>query len=326
LRTLLVLAALSATLNLSLAVQRTGEIGIAAPYSALAFFFPCVISFGAFWLFFFGMIRRGEQKPIACTLTWFRERSRRLVFAILALQIISIGLSAFTALKIALPSVRPFSDFALARVDAAMIGHAPWASWTMSRLVLPPTDAIYSCWSLVQGIFVAAAALSARKDDRDRALISYLLIWGFGLTIAYIFPTAGPIFYDRAYAQNTYSSLDAFLHGSSTEKIADYLWNSGGVLGGGIFAMPSIHVAGAIWIAVAVRHLWPRAFPVAVTYAVVIAFGSVFLGWHYLPDALAGFALTIVSWSISGWIIGKSESASSNDALVGRHADCSLLD
>ncbi len=72
--------------------------------------------------------------------------------------------------------------------------------------------------------------------------------------------------------------------------------------------MPSLHVAWAVWVALAVviafpgsrtRHLaW--AYPVSTTL-VVMATGN-----HFLIDAVAGALLVGAVWAIGGWLGAES--------------------
>jgi hypothetical protein len=89
---------------------------------------------------------------------------------------------------------------------------------------------------------------------------------------------------------------------------ADYLWgrySSGNIsIGAGISAMPSLHVAGALWLVLIIRRAAPRLATLAWCYLATIYVGSVLLGWHYATDGLAGMAGTMWLWFLSKKIIG----------------------
>ena len=74
---------------------------------------------------------------------------------------------------------------------------------------------------------------------------------------------------------------------------------------GGISAMPSMHNAQAtIFVLTALRlNKW---LTVAMgMFGAVIVSASVILGWHYAVDSLAGMALALVIWKLSGWLLAK---------------------
>jgi hypothetical protein len=76
-------------------------------------------------------------------------------------------------------------------------------------------------------------------------------------------------------------------------------------------AMPSIHVAIAVWMWLTARSLSPAAAPAALAYAVFIWIASVQLGWHYASDGLAGAFGMVAVW----WIAQKLTSGAPLGAL-----------
>jgi hypothetical protein len=75
-------------------------------------------------------------------------------------------------------------------------------------------------------------------------------------------------------------------------------------------AMPSLHVAWAIWCAWMVAYLAQRAWVrrLAVTYPVVVVLVVLSTGNHYLLDAVAGLAVLLAGYGLSrtavrlGWL------------------------
>jgi hypothetical protein len=55
-----------------------------------------------------------------------------------------------------------------------------------------------------------------------------------------------------------------------------------------------MHVALAVWIALAVRHWFGWI------YAALVFHGSYLLGWHYFLDAPAGIAVTLAAYFFAG--------------------------
>lgn len=75
-------------------------------------------------------------------------------------------------------------------------------------------------------------------------------------------------------------------------------------LGGGISAMPSMHIVLAFLWVFAAFHLNRILGVVVTTYALIIWFGSVHLGWHYFVDGLVGIIMLAVIWYAAGRAFG----------------------
>jgi membrane-associated phospholipid phosphatase len=68
--------------------------------------------------------------------------------------------------------------------------------------------------------------------------------------------------------------------------------------GGGISAMPSVHVAvTGVYVIAAWTHRYWRM--VALAFAAVIWVGSVYFGYHYVTDGPVGFAIAAGCWFAS---------------------------
>lgn len=79
---------------------------------------------------------------------------------------------------------------------------------------------------------------------------------------------------------------------------AEYLWfhfeRDNMAMGGGISAMPSMHVALALWSLFAARSIDTRlTIPFAV-YVTVIWLASVASGWHWASDGLASILAVLL--------------------------------
>jgi hypothetical protein len=73
-------------------------------------------------------------------------------------------------------------------------------------------------------------------------------------------------------------------------------------LGGGISAMPSLHVGIALFAVLSAfrqtRRFWLRG--IAVAYLAVIYVGSIHLGWHYASDGIVGGLGVLAIWLAMG--------------------------
>ena len=96
-------------------------------------------------------------------------------------------------------------------------------------------------------------------------------------------------------------------------QVQEDLWAgymNDGVLAG-ISAMPSMHVATAVLMAL---YAWTHArwagFVMAV-FAILIMLGSVHLGWHYAVDGYVGALIAWIAWRIGLAVAGREGSAGS---------------
>jgi hypothetical protein len=83
--------------------------------------------------------------------------------------------------------------------------------------------------------------------------------------------------------------------------------------GGGVSAMPSMHMATAtVLILAAWRTRW---LPLAVMFWLLTFFGSVYLGYHYAIDAPVAAAVAVLCWMVARWIY-ESRSVRSDDTAL----------
>jgi len=202
-------------------------------------------------------------------------------------------------LKAAMPfSVGFQADQILADADAWLFfGNDPW------RLVqwLPPTliDWAYVTWAQSTLFMMAILPLFPKSQKRDRAMISFFLVVSASAILQYALPSAGPIFYERLGFGDRFADLPSRPWATIT---ADYLWanylDNGSRVGAGISAFPSLHVAGAAWVATVVTGFSRKLAPLAWAYFVLILMGSVFLGWHYALDGIAGLVIALIMYRL----------------------------
>jgi hypothetical protein len=57
-----------------------------------------------------------------------------------------------------------------------------------------------------------------------------------------------------------------------------------------------MHVAEALWLALACRALCPKLFFAALVFFMVILLGSINLGFHYAADGAVGIVAVLAIW------------------------------
>jgi hypothetical protein len=129
-----------------------------------------------------------------------------------------------------------------------------------------------------------------------------------GWLMAYTMSAAGPVFahlFEPSLADRfapLRATLDASLSAdSSTRLTQDYLAQAlnqpFAVKGGGISAMPSMHLAAAsIYVLSARRTNWLAP---ALAFWTIIFFGSAYFGWHYWIDGIVAAGIAWAGWSFA---------------------------
>jgi len=250
--------------------------------------------------------REGEARPA-------RRIARdcdptRAAAILLAMLLGSITAGAFSTLKAAIPFAVPFYlDTPLGDFERAIFGTDPWRiSHALLGWATPFIDHFYLSWLPVMLIAFNLVLLWKPSALKSRSLIAYVLIWPVVGTLgSYLLSSAGPIFHDALFGGH--SGLIAALEreGATGNLHAyHYLWsayaNRENALGGGISAMPSLHIAMACWLALTVRGAVPRFQWAGWIYMAMIWIGSVHLGWHYVSDGVVGIAGALLVWRMAG--------------------------
>jgi membrane-associated phospholipid phosphatase len=204
-------------------------------------------------------------------------------------------------LKIMLPFAVPFwADPLLANMDHALFRAEPWQ---LARGIgdYALIDRIYVTWGPVMLLTVSVLLLLPESSRKTQSLLSYFLTFAAGAIGEYVLSSAGPVFYQSIGLGDRFANLHVE---PWVRTAADYLWaqyqHAGGEIGGGISAMPSLHVAIAAWIALVMRAYVPKVQLIGWIWFAAIFFGSVYLGWHYAMDGIVGILITAIAWWCAG--------------------------
>ena len=258
-----------------------------------------------------GARRSSDWQRLSQLRTATRRHARRssLRSAIPGAACVAIGGSFFLPLKFAIPRQVPFwlDAPACCMLNEAFLAPIPgscWIVWSAGHLV--PMDWLYVLWLPVQLLILFTVMLEPPSAEKSRALMAYSLAWFLlGVAAATLFSSAGPIFFDRLYGGADFALLRETLQARGAWVVlaeSDAMWSAyvngqRGLLTG-ISALPSIHVAIALWIFLTARTLAPRLAKWALVYFILIWLGSVQLGWHYVSDGLAGAIGMLVIWAL----------------------------
>lgn len=247
----------------------------------------------------------------------------RLLHALPALLLVPLFALSFTTFKAAIPRLHPYDwDARLSAIDVALHGGtAPWA-WLQPLLGHPlltgMLNVAYHFWFLLFYALLYWLVFDTRRPLlRMQFLLSFTTAWiVLGSVVAVLFSSAGPCYYGHFHASDPYAPLMAYLQESNHRvpvwalKVQDMLWQgyqSGGTVGElGISAMPSMHVATSVLMALVAWPIRRTAGIALAAFTVLIMLGSVHLGWHYALDGYVGAIGAVVIWQAVGLALRRN--------------------
>lgn len=248
----------------------------------------------------------------------------RMLFAAPVLAMMPVFASSFTVLKAAVPLAQPFSwDARIAAADAWL--HGGVQPWELLQPVLghPLLTALvslnYHLWFFILLATVYWLAFNLeRRQLRMQFMLSFVLSWTLlGNVMAMLFSSAGPCYYKHFVAgADPFAGLMQYLNEANARvpllvlDVQNGLWQTyvsqSGSNALSISAMPSMHVASSVLLALLGWRL-NRAAGIAFTvFAVLIQLGSVHLGWHYAIDGYAGALGAWIIWTLCGKLVQRS--------------------
>ncbi|MFT3730187.1 MAG: phosphatase PAP2 family protein [Hyphomicrobium sp.] len=221
----------------------------------------------------------------------------------------------YAIFKYNIPLIAPFSWDQTFEVWGRMLhfGLHPW-QWLAPLLGNPTVTSLlcanYVLWgALLWGTTVALGFSGKNNVLRTRFFLTFMLTWSIGGSLlAIAFSSAGPCFWQSLNLPgNPYGGVMENLHASNnvfTRAVLltqDTLWQgySNHALIAGISAMPSMHNATALLLALTGLH-FGRVIAITMwTHCILVFIGSIWLGWHYAVDGYVAFALTGLFWRVS---------------------------
>jgi membrane-associated phospholipid phosphatase len=249
----------------------------------------------------------------------------RVLRAAPVILLVPVFASTFSFFKSSIPVINPYVwDAQLIEWDSLI--HGGTHPWVLLQGLLghPAVTSVinffYHLWLFVIfGLLSLQAFAMGNPKLRMQLLLSFMLTWILlGTVGALFFSSMGPCYYPSFPPENgPYAPLMHYLKEASEISpvwaldVQQLLWddyqNSKSGIGRGISAMPSIHVATAVLLAL-FGWRYSRPAGIALTlFAVLIMIGSVHLGWHYALDGYAGALGAALVWWLVGRLLGYGE-------------------
>ena len=127
---------------------------------------------------------------------------------------------------------------------------------------------------------------------------SLIILFYVGRFVGMLNPVKGPAFYKPEYFYHKVGSLTQIAVEKLNETLslpAEEAIKHGGILLGGISAMPSLHIGMVIltsyWMYIARK--WTLF--VTIPWVVMVWISTIVLGWHYVVDGVGGVLLAVGS-------------------------------
>lgn len=242
---------------------------------------------------------------------WNRDQ---IWFTLTGLVTWYVAYVAFRNLKSFVPFVTDrIADPELARIDRVLwLGHDPavllhdvlgtsWANWVMA--------AVYLIWIGLVPASLAIALVWTRRSAYGAWYVTAVSVdWCLGVVLYYALPSLGP----------TYSHPEWFasLPRTPNSEVRDMLlsdrikvlagpWDTGAVQT--IAAFASLHVAVMLTICLTVTVMrLPLTIRVASwTFLALTCLATIYLGWHFFVDVLAGFVVGAAAFVIAARATGN---------------------
>jgi hypothetical protein len=182
----------------------------------------------------------------------------------------------------------------------------------------------YTAWFILMWLSVIfCIAKTDKLALRSHFMLAFLLTWILvGSLAANFLGSAGPCFYDQIFGGNRFAALNERLReidaslktvapnlGIASLQMQDWLWKAysqkDNLFGGGISAMPSVHVAVATIMAQGGYGIGKSTGRAMTGYAVLVWIASVHLGWHYALDGVVGALMAIAIWKFAGILTAR---------------------
>ena len=248
---------------------------------------------------------------------------QRIASFLAACALAPLFFSTFGSFKRMIPILNPFSwDPAFMAWDRWLhLGEHPWR--LLQPLLGTPLASstisfAYNLWFFVLIFTFIWQALSAKRQRlRMQFLIAFPLTWILlGTVLAAALASGGPVYYGRITGlDDPFAPLMTYLNAAQEHypiwslRVQDMLWAShqrgGAVFGSGISAMPSLHVAMTVLMAI-VGWKTHRVLGIGYTvFALIIMIGSVHLGWHYAIDGYVSAVAVVPIWWLAGRLASR---------------------
>ena len=228
------------------------------------------------------------------------------------------GLLAYHAVYICYRNLKSWDAFntlqddALLRLDRWLFfGNSPAVllhNMLGEQAAAYPLETVYRAFTyLVPLSLIAALVFVDRIREGYVFLASAMWIWILGTGAYYLIPSLGPF----AAAPQEFAGLP---HTKITDTQAEYLASRAHILAdrgapdafNSISAWASLHV-GFVTLIVLMLHYYGKRLAAALMalYLLTVMLATIYFGWHYVTDDIAGVLMALLAVRFGRWMIGR---------------------
>jgi membrane-associated phospholipid phosphatase len=197
--------------------------------------------------------------------------------------------------------------------------------WVVVKNIVPNFEMIeiynhiYLSWIPITGLILFWQQITIDRDMRRQYLTSLLATWlVLGCWCAAIFSSVGPCFYEFFYDKPPYiigfinSHLEplgsnlTLLTSLSKQALLSNYFNTTFLLGFGISAFPSLHIAITVINVLAITKRFKKITIFAWCYTFLIMLSCIYLGFHYLVDCIFGLLGALAIWCLTTRLYASS--------------------
>jgi membrane-associated phospholipid phosphatase len=203
---------------------------------------------------------------------------------------LAVGAFLYVELRWLIPGLgRPHADAVVIGWEHALFPTNPSATWAPSLPVVAVSEALhlaYASYYLLVLVPPVLLYLRGRRSEYARTMLALVLVYGMCFLTYLVFPVDGPRYLVGAAAAPDGPVRTAVLH----------LLAAGSSRG---TAFPSSHVAASVVASLCALRFQRRVGVVVAASTAGLALGTVYGGFHYAVDALAGGIVGLAAWLLA---------------------------
>jgi membrane-associated phospholipid phosphatase len=207
-------------------------------------------------------------------------------------DLVPLGTGAFlyVELRWLIPALgRAHADAVVIRWEQILFPTNPSATWAPSLPSLALSELLHFAYASYYLLVLAPPVLlylHGRRIEYARTMLALVIVYAACFLTYLVFPVDGPRYLVGAAMAPEGPVRSAVLH----------LLAAGSSRG---TAFPSSHVAASVVSTLCALTFQPRVGIVAAILTLGLTFATVYGGFHYAVDALAGLALGLAAWGVS---------------------------
>lgn len=172
--------------------------------------------------------------------------------------------------------------------------------------VAPILSQVYILFYQYMAILVFILIFQPNRMLARQFFCAFVLMWGVGILIVYLFPTWGPCFYipesissivatDVSVMQADLLNMKMFLEAHPKSDVGVFM----------ISGLPSLHFAVTLLGSLFLWNVNKIISLASWVFTACTAFATIYFGWHYVVDDIVAVVLVALCMWSAKWIVGR---------------------